>query len=132
MNAELGTTLVESSSTSESISNPPATVLVSPTSTEASLVSPLSSDSGSIFLHVYEDEVQRHKLVVTEDLDASGRPRRRRCMLGNCRADKKQTAKTQYLCGHPNCLAFFSTYGRKPMKVNIFVHLASTSTGVKF
>jgi hypothetical protein len=130
MNAELGTTLVESSSTSESSSKPsstsessskpPAIVLVSPTRTEASPVSRMSSDSRSIFLNFYTDEAQRHKLVMTEDLDDSGRPRRRRCIIGNCRADKKQTAKTQYFCDHPNCRAFVYTYGKKAYQGKYF------------
>ncbi len=107
------TLALELSSSSESSSNPPAIALVSPTSTEQLVVSPLSDRSGSNFLPFFAAKVKQQNLVMREDLDDSGRPRRRRCFIGNCRGDKKQTPNSQYLCDYTCCQAFVYTYGKK-------------------
>jgi hypothetical protein len=81
------------------------------------------SDVDNESVDAADDLLEEDELEATIDEDHvgdSGRPRRRRCYIGNCRVDKKQTTKSQYLCDHTCCRAFVYTYGKKTYQGKYF------------
>jgi hypothetical protein len=104
-NPDLLTAIVPSSINISNNSNTPSLIRVDSVTTTDSVILPLSNHSSTFCLMQVFKEVERHKLVGTNDRDDSGRFRRRRYCIGKCKRD----AKTQYLCDHPSCRTFIYT-----------------------